>query len=93
MAKRKPKPHVVFKDDQERIAELKLCLETVHEMLFNLNPDCLAVSRQCYSMIKAVLTWFEQDQKYLTQMATAYNSLGGLEVIMVEELVIIHKGK
>jgi hypothetical protein len=89
MAKRKPKPHTVFQNDQERIAELKLCLEKVHDLVFNTSQEkAYTTCCQCHSMIRSVLTWFEQDQKYLTQTPIVIDPKG-LRIEMVEPLVII----
>jgi hypothetical protein len=90
---RKPKPHTVFQNDEERIEELLVCLRIVRGLIMDpstksRNPA--AILGQIKGVVEGTLTWYVQDQKYLTQTAKGLDA-NGHTIHMIESLVTINK--
>jgi len=50
-----------FKNDSERILELKTCLEQVHSFMMNEND-----TDKCRTLIKDVLSRYDKNLKFMT---------------------------
>jgi hypothetical protein len=88
---RKPKPHTVFQSDEERIEELLTCLRTVRKLIMEpTSTTPMGRIGQIKGVVEGTLTWYVQDQKYLTQTAKDYEA-NGIKIQMVESLVTINK--
>lgn len=55
-----------FANDSERVEELKLCLETVLDMIDNSTDDFHTKLCKSHTLIQDVLERFKEDKKFLT---------------------------
>jgi hypothetical protein len=55
-----------FNNDSERIEELKLCLETVLDMITNGTGSVESTLGKSHTLIQDVLERFKEDKKFLT---------------------------
>lgn len=73
-----------FNNDSERIEELKLCLETVLDMIDNGTGSIESTLGKSHTLIKDVLSRFEEDKKFLTADVVV-TTVAGIKMEFLDE--------